>query len=36
MEVFNIITRLACGATITLAAVMLLCEQLLELLDYFS
>jgi hypothetical protein len=33
MEIFNIITRLAFGATVTFAGVMLICQQLL---DYFS
>ncbi len=30
MELFNIVTRLAFGATLTFAAVILLCEQLLN------
>jgi len=29
MELFNVVPRLAFGATVTFAAVMLLCEQLL-------
>ena len=33
MELFNVITRFACGVTLTFAAVLLLCEQLL---DYLS
>jgi len=33
MELFNVISRFACGATLTFAAVLLLCEQLL---DYLS
>ena len=30
MELFNVITRLAFGATLTFAGVMLLCEQILN------
>jgi hypothetical protein len=33
MELFNVITRLAFGATMTFAAVTLLCEQLLYYLS---
>jgi hypothetical protein len=33
MELFNIITRLAFGATMSFAAVALLCEQLLYYLS---
>jgi hypothetical protein len=33
MELLNVITRLALGATMTFAAAILLCEQLL---NYFS
>jgi hypothetical protein len=33
MELFNVITRLALGATMTFAGAVLLCEQLL---NYFS
>ena len=33
MELFSVVTRLAFGATVTCAAVMLLCEQLLYYLS---
>lgn len=33
MELFNVVTRLAFGATVTFTAVLLLCEQLLYYLS---